>query len=71
MNVTPNAFQGPSFGVRGAIGPKPRLGARSCQSGFAPFGGHKQSGFGAEYGIEGLKEFTYSQVITIKKDALV
>ena len=38
---------------------------------FAPFGGHKQSGFGAEYGIEGLKEFTYSQVITIKKDALV
>ncbi len=38
---------------------------------FAPFGGHKQSGFGAEYGIEGLKEFTYSQVITVKKDALV
>jgi len=29
----------------------------------APFGGHKQSGFGAEYGIEGLKEFTYAQVI--------
>ena len=38
---------------------------------FAPFGGHKQSGFGAEYGIEGLKEFTYSQVITVKKNALV
>ena len=38
---------------------------------FAPFGGHKQSGFGAEYGVEGLKEFTYSQVITVKKDALV
>lgn len=38
---------------------------------FAPFGGHKQSGFGAEYGIEGLKEFTYSQVITVKRDALV
>ena len=37
----------------------------------APFGGHKQSGFGAEYGIEGLKEFTYTQVITVKKDALV
>ena len=36
---------------------------------FAPFGGHKQSGFGAEYGIEGLKEFTYPQVITVKKDA--
>lgn len=35
---------------------------------FAPFGGHKQSGFGAEYGKEGLKEFTYSQVITVKKD---
>ncbi len=38
---------------------------------FAPFGGHKQSGFGAEYGLEGLKEFTYAQVITVKKDALV
>ncbi len=35
---------------------------------FAPFGGHKQSGFGAEYGVEGLKEFTYAQVITVKKD---
>lgn len=35
----------------------------------APFGGHKQSGFGAEYGIEGLKEFTYSQVITVKREA--
>ncbi|MEL6877403.1 MAG: aldehyde dehydrogenase family protein [Pseudomonadota bacterium] len=35
---------------------------------FAPFGGHKQSGFGAEYGKEGLKEFTYPQVITVKKD---
>lgn len=35
----------------------------------APFGGHKQSGFGAEYGLEGLKEFTYPQVITVKKDA--
>ncbi|MXP48196.1 aldehyde dehydrogenase family protein [Altererythrobacter luteolus] len=38
---------------------------------FAPFGGHKQSGFGAEYGKEGLSEFTYPQVITIKKDAAV
>ncbi|WFL78341.1 aldehyde dehydrogenase family protein [Altererythrobacter arenosus] len=35
---------------------------------FTPFGGHKQSGFGAEYGLEGLKEFTYPQVITVKKD---
>lgn len=35
---------------------------------FAPFGGHKQSGFGAEYGVEGLKEFTYPQVITIKRE---
>lgn len=35
---------------------------------FAPFGGHKQSGFGAEYGVDGLKEFTYPQVITVKKD---
>ncbi|PZT90997.1 MAG: aldehyde dehydrogenase [Citromicrobium sp.] len=38
---------------------------------FAPFGGHKQSGFGAEYGIDGLKEFTYPQVITVKRDAKV
>ncbi|WP_324826643.1 aldehyde dehydrogenase family protein [Qipengyuania zhejiangensis] len=38
---------------------------------FAPFGGHKQSGFGAEYGVDGLKEFTYPQVITLKRDALV
>lgn len=37
---------------------------------FAPFGGHKQSGFGAEYGVEGLKEFTYAQVITVKKNAM-
>ena len=35
----------------------------------ASFGGHKQSGFGVEYGIEGLKEFTYAQVITVKHDA--
>ncbi|MEE4538196.1 MAG: aldehyde dehydrogenase family protein [Erythrobacter sp.] len=38
---------------------------------FAPFGGHKQSGFGAEYGKEGLKEFTYPQVITVKRDNVV
>ncbi|MEP0393165.1 MAG: aldehyde dehydrogenase family protein [Erythrobacter sp.] len=38
---------------------------------FAPFGGHKQSGFGAEYGLDGMKEFTYPQVITIKKDNVV
>jgi len=37
---------------------------------FAPFGGHKQSGFGVEYGKEGLQEFTYAQVITVKKDAV-
>ncbi|WP_370220882.1 aldehyde dehydrogenase family protein [Qipengyuania sp.] len=38
---------------------------------FTPFGGHKQSGFGAEYGLDGLKEFTYPQVITVKRDAAV
>ncbi|NVE95608.1 aldehyde dehydrogenase family protein [Altererythrobacter lutimaris] len=38
---------------------------------FAPFGGHKQSGFGAEYGLDGLKEFTYPQVITVKKDSVL
>jgi len=35
---------------------------------FAPFGGHKNSGFGVEMGKEGLAEFTYPQVITIKRD---
>ncbi len=35
----------------------------------APFGGHKQSGIGSEYGLDGLKEFTYAQVITVKRDA--
>ncbi|GGB64428.1 aldehyde dehydrogenase family protein [Blastomonas aquatica] len=35
---------------------------------FAPFAGHKQSGFGAEYGKEGLLEFTYPQVITVKRE---
>ena len=35
----------------------------------ASFGGHKQSGFGVEYGMEGLKEFTYAQVITVKREA--
>lgn len=38
---------------------------------FTPFGGHKQSGFGAEYGKEGLLEFTYPQVITVRKNANV
>ena len=33
----------------------------------APFGGHKQSGFGVENGKEGLLEYTYAQVITVKR----
>lgn len=36
-----------------------------------PFAGHKQSGLGAEYGKEGLLEFTYPQVIMLKKNAPV
>ena len=36
---------------------------------FTPFGGHKQSGFGAENGMEGLLEYTYPQVITVKREA--
>ena len=38
-------------------------------SAFAPFGGHKQSGFGAENGMEGLLEYTYPQVITVKRES--
>jgi acyl-CoA reductase-like NAD-dependent aldehyde dehydrogenase len=36
---------------------------------FAPFAGHKQSGFGAENGMEGLLEYTYPQVITVKRES--
>lgn len=32
----------------------------------APFGGVKQSGFGVEFGIDGLKEFTTSQTIFLR-----
>lgn len=33
----------------------------------APFAGHKQSGAGAENGLEGLLEYTAAQTITVKK----
>ena len=32
-----------------------------------PFGGHKHSGFGADFGQEGLEGYTYPQVITVKR----
>jgi acyl-CoA reductase-like NAD-dependent aldehyde dehydrogenase len=32
-----------------------------------PFGGIKQSGFGVEFGIEGLKAVTQPKVISINK----
>ena len=35
----------------------------------APFAGHKQSGAGAENGLEGLLEYTATQTITVKKPA--
>lgn len=34
---------------------------------FVPFGGAKQSGYGVEFGIEGLKAVTIPKVISIKK----
>ncbi len=34
-----------------------------------PFGGVKESGYGVEFGIEGLKATTQPQVISIKKVA--
>ncbi|PKG43870.1 aldehyde dehydrogenase family protein [Psychroflexus sp. MES1-P1E] len=36
-----------------------------------PFGGIKESGYGVEFGIEGLKAVTRPQVISIKKPVLV
>jgi acyl-CoA reductase-like NAD-dependent aldehyde dehydrogenase len=34
-----------------------------------PFGGAKQSGIGAEYGQEGLEEFTQATTVNIAKHA--
>jgi acyl-CoA reductase-like NAD-dependent aldehyde dehydrogenase len=34
---------------------------------FATFGGHKQSGLGAENGIDGLMEYTNPQTVSIRK----
>ena len=32
-----------------------------------PFGGHKASGYGVEFGVEGLKAVTQARVISTKK----
>ncbi len=36
-----------------------------------PFGGAKQSGFGLEFGVEGLKGVSQPQVISLRKEAVV
>ena len=36
---------------------------------FAAFAGHKQSGFGVENGMEGLREFTVPQTIYVPQAA--
>ncbi|MDB5967869.1 MAG: Aldehyde Dehydrogenase [Hydrocarboniphaga sp.] len=41
------------------------------QSPFVPFGGHKQSGIGAENGVEGLLEYTNAQTIYIRKTSSI
>lgn len=33
----------------------------------APFGGHKNSGIGSEYGVNGLKAYTNLQSLYLKK----
>jgi acyl-CoA reductase-like NAD-dependent aldehyde dehydrogenase len=38
---------------------------------WTPFGGLKQSGLGVENGVDRLLEYTNSQTISVRKDAVV